>query len=111
MSDCKNCKDVKRWTLACVLLSDACLAASIVLSEGHSKALAALGSTPKKHSNEALIKARRRVFGQERCCACDEPTGKAGAGDDSLFQSDGSGPFCEDCWDDIPRTLKPGGEA
>ncbi len=65
MSDCKNCDDVKRLKQACVLLSDACLDASTVLADGHSKALAALGVTPEKHSNEALIEARRRIFGGE----------------------------------------------
>ena len=33
----------------------------------------------------------------ERCCECDEPTGKAGRLDDSLYD-DGEGPFCEDCF-------------
>ena len=33
----------------------------------------------------------------ERCCECDEPTGKAGRLDDSLFD-EGEGPFCEDCF-------------
>jgi hypothetical protein len=35
---------------------------------------------------------------QERCVSCDSPTDKAGRGDDSLYLN-GSGPFCQDCYD------------
>jgi len=34
----------------------------------------------------------------ERCCACDDPTGKAGPGDDSLYTDGGVGPFCDSCY-------------
>ena len=38
--------------------------------------------------------------GLERCYACDEPTGRAGRADDSLFCAEcDAGPFCEECWD------------
>ena len=33
----------------------------------------------------------------EYCCKCDCATGKAGAGDDSLY-TETDGPFCEDCF-------------
>ena len=35
----------------------------------------------------------------EYCCECDNPTGRAGKGEDSLY-TDGVelGPYCEDCW-------------
>lgn len=33
----------------------------------------------------------------ELCWICEEPTGKAGACEDSLYDSDGAGPYCEDC--------------
>lgn len=36
--------------------------------------------------------------GEERCCACDDPTGKAGVGDGSLYTDSGIGPFCESCY-------------
>lgn len=39
----------------------------------------------------------------ERCCNCDEPTGRAGRADDSLYCECGEGPFCEDCWDEHHR--------
>ena len=39
----------------------------------------------------------------ERCSHCDEPTGKAGRGDDSLYSTlpDGveHGPLCESCFE------------
>ena len=35
----------------------------------------------------------------ERCCKCDEPTGRAGKGDDSLYRDDGTGSYCEGCLD------------
>lgn len=34
----------------------------------------------------------------ELCATCDQPTGRAGAGDGSLFLMDGSGPYCPDCY-------------
>ena len=34
----------------------------------------------------------------ERCSKCDEPTGKAGIGEDS-FTIDGISPLCEECFD------------
>jgi hypothetical protein len=35
----------------------------------------------------------------ELCIECGCPTGRAGAADDSLFASDGRGPFCVAYWD------------
>ena len=36
----------------------------------------------------------------ELCCNCQKATGKAGAGDDSLYcRGCGEGPFCEYCYD------------
>jgi hypothetical protein len=35
----------------------------------------------------------------ERCIVCDDPTGKAGACEDSLYDEHGTGPFCEECWE------------
>ena len=37
----------------------------------------------------------------ERCCHCDEPTGRAGRGDDSLYDRLERGPYCGDCWDTL----------
>jgi hypothetical protein len=34
----------------------------------------------------------------ELCFLCDEPTGRAGRLDDSIYSASGKGPFCWDCW-------------
>lgn len=39
----------------------------------------------------------------ERCCVCDEPTGKAGRDEDSLYRENGDGPYCETCWDRLEQ--------
>lgn len=52
-------------------------------------------------STHERINAEHYPGTRELCCECDEPTGKAGAGEDSLFTEDG-GPYCEDCW---PKAL------
>ena len=39
----------------------------------------------------------------ERCCDCDEPTGRAGRADDSLYWSD-EGPFCPACYNERSDT-------
>ena len=37
----------------------------------------------------------------ERCVECDEPTGRAGRDDDSMYcDVCGAGPFCEGCYDE-----------
>ena len=40
----------------------------------------------------------------ELCCKCDDPTGRAGRHEDSLYAGD-FGPYCEDCWGDVPEEL------
>jgi hypothetical protein len=38
----------------------------------------------------------------EYCCLCDEPTGRAGRGEDSIYVEAGDGeigPLCLDCYD------------
>ena len=41
----------------------------------------------------------------ERCLFCDEPTGRAGEGNDSLFDDQGEGPYCEECWDEYEARI------
>lgn len=36
----------------------------------------------------------------ERCVDCDDPTGRAGRADDSLYCDCGAGPFCGECHDE-----------
>lgn len=50
-------------------------------------------------STHALINARYFPGTRELCCSCGEPTGRAGAGEDSLFNERDEGPFCEACWE------------
>lgn len=35
----------------------------------------------------------------EYCYKCGEPTGKGGKSDGSLYNNEGDGPFCPECWD------------
>jgi hypothetical protein len=48
---------------------------------------------------------------EEHCCNCDDPTGRAGRADDSLYINDiegnESGPYCPDCFDAISATPLP----
>ncbi len=37
----------------------------------------------------------------EYCTLCDELTNKIIGDEDSLYDSDGNGPYCDDCYDDI----------
>ena len=37
----------------------------------------------------------------EHCARCQKITGRSGIGEDSLYSSNGYGPFCEDCWDEL----------
>ena len=39
----------------------------------------------------------------ELCISCDELTGRAGKGEDSLYREDDTGPFCEDCFDTLQQ--------
>ena len=38
----------------------------------------------------------------ELCCECDGETGRAGAGEDSLYAGD-KDPYCAPCWYDLPE--------
>lgn len=40
-----------------------------------------------------------KTLSEERCFICDAATGKAGAGDGSIYDDcRGDGPYCEDCF-------------
>jgi hypothetical protein len=41
----------------------------------------------------------------ELCCCCDQATGHAGKGEDSLYANNEYGPYCDDCWHDVPALL------
>ena len=53
--------------------------------------------TALHQSEHAEVNARYPGCTLEHCCECDEPTGRAGRGEDSLYHDD-NGPFCSDCW-------------
>ncbi len=37
---------------------------------------------------------------EERCCNCDDLTGRCGIADDSLHCECGGGPYCGECFDE-----------
>jgi hypothetical protein len=43
----------------------------------------------------------------EYCWICNEPTGRAGRADDSLFDDDDGGPYCEACWGEATSVAEP----
>jgi hypothetical protein len=47
----------------------------------------------------AEVNARYSGCTLEYCCECDQPTGRAGWLEDSLFTDIGEGPFCWECWE------------
>ena len=42
----------------------------------------------------------------EYCWLCDAPTGNAGRYEDSLYDTEEGGPYCEECWDKITPYLR-----
>ncbi len=58
-------------------------------SVGHNKAL-----TQTQHK---AVNNRYPGLTPEECCKCGEYTGRAGRGEDSLYDED-DGPFCPECW-------------
>lgn len=55
---------------------------------------------PLLQSDHWAVNARYPGCTLEFCCECDQPTGRAGRGEDSLFLDD-DGPYCWDCWQNI----------
>jgi len=51
---------------------------------------------PSAHN---AVNARYPGITWEYCFKCGEPTGRAGAGEDSLYDEQGQGPYCESCCD------------
>lgn len=56
---------------------------------------------PLLQSQHAEVNARYPGCTLEYCCECDQPTGRAGRTEDSLFTEDDRGPFCSECWDHL----------
>jgi len=57
---------------------------------------------PLLQSQHAEVNARYPGCTLEYCCECGEATGRAGRGEDSLFTDDGEGPYCAECWNNLP---------
>jgi hypothetical protein len=53
---------------------------------------------PLTQSQHRAVNARYPGTTVEYCFKCGEPTGRAGKGDDSLYDEDGNGPYCSECW-------------
>jgi hypothetical protein len=47
-----------------------------------------------------------RTADKEYCRKCGEPTGNAGLGEDSLYDANMDGPYCQECWDALPEAEK-----
>ncbi len=66
---------------------------------------------PLLQSQHEEVNARYPGCTLEYCCECDQPTGCAGRGDDSLFTEDDQGPFCWECWEEGGHTEDGGADA
>ena len=51
---------------------------------------------PLSQTAHAAVNSRYPGATLEYCCKCGSATGRAGAGEDSLYIGD-DGPFCEEC--------------
>lgn len=47
--------------------------------------------------HHARINARFPGLTREHCFLCDQETGRAGRGEDSMFDDNDDGPYCEEC--------------
>lgn len=55
-------------------------------------------------SQHEAVNARYPGCTLEECCECDEPTGRAGKGEDSIYCDEcEEGPFCSECWAKHPH--------
>lgn len=42
----------------------------------------------------------------EKCFVCDDETGRAGKGEDSLYDENDLGPYCPRCWGHVPGKVE-----
>ena len=65
-------------------------------SQGENRAL-----LPSQHD---AVNGRYPGCTLEECCKCDEATGRAGKGEDSIYCDEcEQGPFCSECWGKHPH--------
>lgn len=55
---------------------------------------------PLSQAAHAAVNARHPGTTLEYCCECEEPTGRAGRDEDSLYDGE-DGPYCQPCYDDL----------
>lgn len=55
---------------------------------------------PLSQDAHAAVNARYLGCTREHCFLCGEETGRAGRGEDSMFDDEDNGPYCETCWKD-----------
>ena len=58
---------------------------------------------PLDQGQHGAVNARYPGLTLEYCCECEQPTGRAGRSEDSLYRNDDSGPFCENCFAEPPH--------
>ena len=70
------------------------------IDEEHTRRMSGIhrGLLPSQHE---AVNSRYPGCTLEYCFKCGEATGKAGAGDDSIFDDNGEGPYCWGCWKEI----------
>ena len=58
----------------------------------------------RAHKADLVMQAWReqQEMEQQICCRCREMTRRKIHADDSLYREDGTGPYCEDCFDQEP---------
>ncbi len=61
----------------------------------HRREMGILGALTQ--GQHAAINARWPGLTREHCFICEAETGRAGAGEDSIFDRDDAGPYCPDC--------------
>lgn len=54
-------------------------------------------------SHHEAINRRYPGLTREHCWICEEETGRAGRGEDSIFDRDDEGPYCWDCYKAHPE--------
>ena len=64
---------------------------------------------PLLQSDHHAVNARYPGTTLEYCCECDNPTGNAGRGEDSIYaelmvDGDEIGPLCRECYDELLAT-------
>jgi hypothetical protein len=55
-----------------------------------------------------MVNARYPGLTREHCFLCGAETGRAGAGEDSIYDDDGAGPYCEECFAAAPSPVREG---